>query len=363
MKVKFADLRLQGLVYSEVMAELSTVLTSGRFIGGPWLDEFAERWARFCGTKYCVPTASGSSALTAAIMTLVPEDGTVLLPALSFAATAFSVVEAGCRPVYVDVCPNGLMNLDLAREACQNLKPDCIIPVHLYGQLVELEVDMFDTIVIEDACQAHGAFRGLKGDAACFSFYPSKNLGAAGDAGAVVTNSKATANGIATYINYGDPPGSKYAHTSIGTNARMDAMQAAILCVKLDRFWKSQVRRKTIAEAYTNAGIQGIVSQRPSSWHVYPVLVSDRSKFLEGMSKADIECGVHYPYTLPSIVADGAVYGGLDEAEFIAKHVVALPIGPHMDSQQATYVADTFHNLVTEDVVDDKVVWRVKDAN
>jgi dTDP-4-amino-4,6-dideoxygalactose transaminase len=186
MKVKFAELGIQD---DAALADVEVVLKSGRFIGGMYLEEFAEKWAKFCGAKHCVPVASGSAALTASIKALVPPSGAVLLPALSFAATAFSVIEAGCEPIYVDVRPDGLMNLDVAEEAVHRMHISCVLPVHLYGQLLEIEYDsaLYNTIVIEDACQAHGVFK-LWGDAGCFSFYPSKNLGAAGDAGAVVTN-------------------------------------------------------------------------------------------------------------------------------------------------------------------------------
>jgi dTDP-4-amino-4,6-dideoxygalactose transaminase len=359
MKVKFAELGIDDQV---VLDEVETVLRSGRFIGGPVLDEFAERWAEICGTDYCVPVASGSAAITASIKALVPPGGAVLLPALSFAATAFSVIEAGCEPIYVDVRPDGLMNLDVAEEAVHRMHISCVLSVHLYGQLLDIEYDsaLYNTVVIEDACQAHGVFK-LQGDAGCFSFYPSKNLGAAGDAGAVVTNGPETAERIATYINYGDPPGRKYAHVTHGTNARMDAIQAAVLCSKLGKFKAQQFIREKVADAYLAAGIKTLATQRPTSWHVYPLLVNDRDAFLEGMGKASVECSTYYPYTLPDVV-EGSVYGNIDGARFIANRAVALPIGPHMDSDQVIRVINAFFNLVEEDEVDSKTVWRVKDA-
>jgi dTDP-4-amino-4,6-dideoxygalactose transaminase len=129
----------------------------------------------------------------------------------------------------------------------------------------------------------------------------------------------------------------------------------------LEKFKAQQLIRDNVAEAYLAAGIKTLATQRPTSWHVYPVLVSNRDAFLNGMGTADIECGTYYPYTLPDIVG-GAVYGNIDEARFIAERAVALPIGPHMDSDQVIRVIDAFFNLVDEDEVNGKTVWRVKDA-
>jgi len=367
VKVKFAEL---GITDPDVWEEVKTVLESGRFIGGPLLKEFAGKWADICGAKYCVPTASGSAALVQVIkgQRIGQRENVVLVPAYSFAATVLSVMEAGCKPLYVDVLPNGLMDLVQARELCDNVHVDMVLTVHLYGQYLETDAgwiaqsDNPYVSLIEDACQAHGVVDCVQGAAACFSFYPSKNLGAAGDAGAVVTNHKVLNDYVAASINYGDPVGKKYVHTYPGTNARMDAIQAAVLLVKLGQFYEDQAKRDHIAHRYTNGGIRSIATMRPTSWHLYPVLVHNRKVVMDRFREVTIEVGNHYPYVLPDIV-DGAVRGDIKNARFLSKHVLTLPIGPHMDDNDADYVIEQFHDLLEPEELDGRLVWRLKDAH
>lgn len=360
MKVKIADL---GISDPDVLDEVRTVLESGRYIGGPLLEEFAWKWAEMCGAEFCVPTASGSAALTSIMKAVLSPGNLVLLPALSFAASVFSVIETGCKPMYVDVTPNGLMDLDMViRLSDEMSRPFAIMPVHLYGQYLELGDEILNCggIIIEDACQAHGVFE-LQGHAAAFSFYPSKNLGAAGDAGAIVTNAKSVRDYVGTYINYGDPPNRKYAHIMLGTNARMDAIQAAVLLVKLGHFYEDQVRREDVARGYERGGIKSIATTRPTSWHQFPVLIDKRDEFVEAMREVGIEVGIHYPYVLPDIV-DGS-HTSIDNARLIANHVVALPIGPHMRRDDTEYVIEQFHDLVEFGELDGKELWRLKNAH
>lgn len=352
MTIKFADLSIQD---PELEQDIHKVLVSGQFINGPFLKKFEEAWASYCGTRYCVGVASGSAALTAALKALdIKAGGLVAIPMLSFAATLFSVLEAGLVPVFVEVDSNGLMNQDILLDS--GIEVDVIMPVHLYGQVLHIKDELLGCTVVEDACQAHGAFASLQGMLAAFSFYPSKNLGAAGDAGAVVTNSETFNRFIRAYINYGDYPGEKYVHSEIGTNARMDELQAAILLHKLSRLDAHNAVRRSVAMYYSENGIYSYATVRPNVWHLYPILVDKPSEFRNRMMVVDIETGRHLPYVLQDLYNGGAVLGNSDIARRIAEHVVTLPIGPHIDSYAQEKVIAAVKTIAEYD----GNMWRLK---
>lgn len=351
-RVRFAEL---GIKDESLLKVAENVLKSGEFIGGHVVDMFADEWAACCNTKYCVPTSSGSAALTTTLNLLFDKGSFVLVPAMSFAATVFSVVHAGLIPVYVDVLPNGLMNLDKAREAAGKFDVAGIIPVHLYGQWQRIPSDLLDNyIVVEDACQVHGGFMSLQGAAACFSFYPSKNLGGAGDSGAVVTNKKWLAERIYRYNNYGDPKGEKYRHTVVGVNERMDAIQAAILSYKLSSLEASNEARAHVADMYESFGVTSIACGT-CVWHLYPILVSEPAVFAKKFDEVGIDVGRHYPYVLSDIV-DGTIYGDVEVARNIARHVLTLPIGPHLDTDDVIRVVNELKSFA---VFEDNI-WRLR---
>lgn len=334
------------------------VLRSGRFIGGDEVETFAQRWALSCDTKHCVTTASGSAALVAAIRALAVRGDSILVPAFSFAATVSVLLEAGCRPVYCDVTPYGLIDWEKAEDLIKDV--DGIMPVHLYGQWSVIPDHILTQLVyiIEDACQAHGLFGSgpmLQGDVACYSFYPSKNLGAIGDAGALVTDRDDTADYVAGWVNYGDPPGHKYIHRMPSTNARMDAIQAAFLNMRLAQLGENNAIRAGVARTYKAEDVPSIATAEPSVWHLYPILAAEPHSLIHNMRERGVEVGRHYPYTLPQVSHDG-YNRAFPVAERLARHVVTLPIGPHVSLQDVRYVADALKEAAQ---LDDEGMWRL----
>ncbi len=297
---------------------VSRVLSSGRYVNGPETTAFEETWADYCGAKYCVGTGSGTQALVIAFRALGIQRGdSVLCPALSFVATAEAIVTAGGTPVYCDVDERGLMDPDSA--------PWCkfVLPVHLYGQLVDLSWmrKMLGSIFVEDACQAHGKFKELKSDVACFSFYPTKNLGALGMTGAVVTN---------------DEEVYEYAkEISI-----MDEIQAAVLLAKLPFLDEANERRQQVAQWYGELGISSFT--RDGNHYVYPVMVREPEHVKRVMWDAGVEVGIHFPYILPDRVPSGMLRPYL-QARKIAFGHVTLPMYPELDRETVKHVSEEFH--------------------
>lgn len=350
MEVPFADLRI--INNNKISDAVRKVFETGKFINGPYCRMFSEEWAKICGTKHCVPVASGSAALISilkAIRTTVSRHAIrfAIIPDLSFAATSFSAVEAGLLPLFCRCLPNGLMDQDHCIELLDSYghHVSVVMPVHLYGQMMEIRQEILESaIVVEDACQAHGVFTRLQGIAAAFSFYPSKNLGAAGDAGAVVCNLPGLKLSIEAYINYGDAPGEKYVHDTIGNNLRMDEIQAAVLLMKLDqKFLDVDLSiRECAAVAYRELGVPSIATNKPTSWHLYPILVEDPPEFQKKFAEVGIQTGMHYPYTLSQLHKQPLE---CTNSKLISEHVLTLPIGPHISLEETTYVADSLRKF------------------
>jgi dTDP-3-amino-3,4,6-trideoxy-alpha-D-glucose transaminase len=361
--IKFADLRVNDSV---AIAAVNNVMRSGNFINGPFNDVFAKQWANECNAKYCVLTSSGTAALTATLKCTLRgrKNNIVILPALSFAATAFAAIEAGYEVVYVDVDKRGLIRWDQVEELIYQYGVNmvhAIIPVHLYGQYVDAPNTIRDHIyVIEDACQAHGIIKSSANAPviACFSFYPSKNLGAIGDAGAVVCDNKELADRIQAYCNYGDPPGAKYVHEFQGNNMRCDHIQAAHLSIAYANLTENNVKRASQAELYHLSGIKTFATAKLNAWHLYSILVHNPMQFYYVMYEHNIETGRHYPYTLPTI-APGRGIGSYPTARYIAQHVVTLPLGPHLTEANIMTVIDTITKLYE---LRDDGLWHIKES-
>lgn len=350
--IKFANLEVHDDMAISTVIE---VMRSGRFISGPHNKLFAEMWAKECNADACVLTSSGTAALIAVLKMLkLRRSRYVIMPALSFAATAFAAMEVGLTPMYVDVDEHGLMDWGKAELALTRYADEvaAIIPVHLYGQILSTPPHIHErTVVLDDACQAHGVFKfdndqpGL----AAFSFYPSKNMGAVGDAGAVVfKNVRGWESRVAAYISYGDYPGEKYAHHFQGNNLRCDEIQAAYLSVAYNNLAADNLIRHAIAKTYSESGVVSLANSDPTSWHLYPILVDNPGRFNQVMRDHGVETGNHYPYTLPK-VAPGLNAGTAERAEYIARHVATLPIGPHMNVPEAAQVADLILSFYTLD--------------
>lgn len=360
MKIPFLDLKAP---YVELRAELDAayrrVMDSGWFILGEEVDAFETEFARYCGASYCVGVADGLDALVLILRGygIGPGDE-VVVPANTYIATWLAVSYAGATPVPVEPDPR-TYNIDPNRIAAAITKRTrAIMPVHLYGQPAEMDSiaaigRQYGLKIIEDAAQAHGAACGQKragnlGDAAGFSFYPGKNLGAFGDGGAIVTNDASLADRIRVMRNYGSRK--KYYNEVKGFNSRLDTLQAAFLRVKLAHLETWNARRRKIARQYLT-GLGGVADlQLPEiangvdpAWHVFVVRHPERDLLQRHLTDCGIGTLIHYPVPahLSGAYADmGLGQGAFPISEALADTVLSLPLGPHLASEAAAMVID-----------------------
>jgi len=363
--IPLVDLKAQHLeIADEVTRGMARVIEDTAFILGPQVKEFEEAFARFCGTAHCVGVANGTDAieLTVRAFRLGPGDE-VIVPANTFIASALGVVRAGARPVLVD-CDDYQL-LDPARiEAAITPRTRAILPVHLFGQTADMEAIQEiaarrEIPVIEDGAQSQGAKRhgrpsGSLGIAAATSFYPGKNIGAYGDAGAVVTSSDEIASHLRKLRNWGSEQ--KYHHPEIGFNSRLDTLQAVVLNAKLKRLdaWNEARRQAAARYGELLAGIEGVELPRtlPGNehvWHLYVVRVPGRDGVLAKLNAAGIGAGIHYPVPLHlhGALSDlGYRRGDFPEAEKAAAEILSLPMHPHLTAEQQERVAEALRKAL-----------------
>ena len=353
MNVPFLDL---SAPYAELKGELDAayqrVMASGWYILGREVDAFEEEFAAYCGTRHCIGVGNGLDALHLILRALdIGEGDEVIVPANTYIATWLAVSYAGATPVPVEPDP-ATCNLDPSRiESALTTRTRAIIPVHLYGQPADMEsinavARHHGLKVIEDAAQAHGAryrgrLSGSLGDAAGFSFYPGKNLGAFGDGGAVTTDDDTLARRIRLLRNYGSSR--KYIHDEAGFNSRLDEIQAALLRVKLTRLDEWNDRRRVVAERYraTLAGNDTVLPQvlpfADPAWHLFVVHHPDRDSVTAKLDRSDIGWLVHYP--IPPHLQEAYRHLGYREGSFplaeqLSREVLSLPMGPHLTDDQ-----------------------------
>ncbi len=340
----------------ELPRAIQRVLESGRFIQGAETRRFEESFAAYCETKEAIAVDSGTAALHLSLIAcgLKPGDAVVTTP-FTFIATGAAILHAGLTPVFSDIRP-GDMNLDPAKlEASLTPGTRAVMPVHLFG--TPCDMTAIGAIarrrglkVIEDACQAHGAIHagrraGSFGDASTFSFYPSKNLAAVGDGGAIVTNSADVARDARLRRDHGRT--SKYEHGVVGWNYRMDEFQAAALNVKLPRLDAWNDRRRGLASRYAER-LEGLPLALPapdpgSVWHLYVIRTPKRDALREHLEKAGVETGVHYPLPLhlqPPFASSGYARGRFPEAERAANEALSLPMYPELGEDGVDRVAE-----------------------
>jgi len=359
MKVPLVDLAAQQEeVNAAVRAGLDVVFANTAFIGGPDVTAFEQEYAAETGVAHCVGVANGTDALELALRVVGVTPGSeVILPANTFIATAEAVSRIGAIPVLVDVDPDQLL-IDPARvEEAITWRTRAIVPVHLYGQIAPVEAllglaSAAGIPIVEDAAQSQGAMRHDKtaggfGLVASTSFYPGKNLGAAGDAGAVTTNDEEIARKVRVMAAHGSP--SKYVHDVIGMNSRLDTVQAVVLRAKLARLagW-NELRRKA-AERYqellsSNTGVCLPVSAPGNLdvWHLYVIQVEHRDAVLRMLNHAGVGAGIHYPtpvHLTPAYAHLGLTRGAFPVAEAAADRILSLPMYPHITPEQQEYVA------------------------
>lgn len=358
MEVKFVDLKAQyQSIKPEIDAAINRVLENTSFILGPDVERFEEDFAKYCGTKYAVGLNSGTSALFLALRALGigPEDE-VITQANTFIATAAAISAAGATPVFADINPRTYQIdvQDLGRRITPKTK--AIIPVHLYGALGPIEevvalAKKHGLYVLEDACQAHGAVRngkraGAFGDIAAFSFYPGKNLGAYGDAGAVTTNNEELAKKIKVLRDHG--ASRKYFHDVVGYNMRMEGIHGAVLDVKLPHLedW-SKKRRERAAEYHRLLSdapeiILPEITSKDHVFHLFVIRTKKRDELQKYLKSAGIQTNIHYPVPIhlqKAYAGLGLGAGSYPKTELIAGEILSLPMYPEITQEQIEYVA------------------------
>lgn len=358
--IKLVDLSRQYAdLKSDIDERLQACLNNSSFIGGAQVADFEKEFADFCGVKHCIGASNGTTALEVALKSAgVGHGDEVVTVANTFFATAEAIVNIGAVPIFAEVCEeNGLLDLELL-PAYLSKKTKAIIPVHLFGHLVNIrELNEIlgdrDVKVIEDAAQAHGARAqwGVPGQlswAAAFSFYPGKNLGAVGDGGAITTDDDSLAKILKKMVDHGRI--SKYEHEIVGTNARLDTVQAAVLSVKLASLEKWNRRRLEIASRYfevlSNFNFQVLRNRvfEESAWHLFSVRVNNRDKTLNHLKINGIEAGIHYPIPLhkqPALASD-YLDVRLPVTEELCSQIISLPLHPFLEDSEIKRVLDVF---------------------
>jgi dTDP-3-amino-3,4,6-trideoxy-alpha-D-glucose transaminase len=349
----------------EVDAAVERVVRSGRYLLGPELEAFEGSFAAYTGTRYCVGVGSGLDALSLAIRAYGVGSGEeVVVPGNTFVGTWLAVRLVGATPVPVDPDP-ATHNLDPDRlEDAITSKTRMIIAVHLYGQpaamgAIRAVAARHELVVLEDAAQAHGAryqgvHAGALGHAAAWSFYPSKNLGALGDGGAVTTDDRELAERVRVLRNYGSP--AKGTHELMGANSRLDELQAAVLRVKLQHLDAWNERRRSVAARYleglaaTSLVLPTVAPATEPAWHLFVVRSQRRSELRRALDAAGIQTGVHYPlapHRQPLFAELAIPPERVPISERLQHEVLSLPIGPHLRHEQVEYVVNRIRALDT----------------
>jgi dTDP-4-amino-4,6-dideoxygalactose transaminase len=359
MQVPFLDLRVQHEpLMPELVAAFRQVTETSAFAGGPFVARFEAEFAAFCQTRHALGVGSGTDALWLSLLALgVGQGDEVITVPNSFMATAEAISLCGARPVFVDIDERNY-TMDPARlEGAITLRTQAIVPVHIFGQMADMDPILriarrHGTPVVEDACQAHGAeYKGRKagslGVAGCFSFYPGKNLGAFGEAGAITTDDPDLRSRVQTLRDHGQAR--KHLHSAIGWNARMDGIQAAVLSLKLGRLAAANAARRAHARLYDQllADEPGIIrptvaAQNVHAFHIYAVRVPDRDGVLKRMAARGVKCAVHYPVPIHLQKAYGFLGlkpGSFPLAERCAREFLSLPMYPELQPEQIEFVA------------------------
>ncbi|WP_370087615.1 DegT/DnrJ/EryC1/StrS family aminotransferase [Ekhidna sp.] len=366
MSVPFTDLKAQYLsIKDEIDEAVFSVINQGSYIQGDIVHQFESNFADYLGAKRCIGVANGTDALEIALKSLgIGIGDEVIVPALSWMSTAGAVSNVGAKPVFVDVLesektidPDGI-------EIKISNKTKAIIPVHLYG----LPARMTDILaiakkhnlkVVEDCAQAHGAEIdgkrvGTFGDVSAFSFYPTKNLGAYGDAGGIITNDNGIAQTCRMISNYGQM--SKHDHQVVGRNSRLDSLQAAILKAKLPHLEKWIDARQQVAAWYADK-LSGVVlpiipQDLRHAFHLFVIQSKDRTSLIKKFDKAEIGYGIHYPTPLPfqKCYADqNHKLGDFPIAEKLCNEVISLPIYPEMKEEWVGRVCEVLNNSTSDE--------------
>lgn len=364
MQVPLVDLsRQQSHIADQIREGFSRVIAESSFVLGPQVGEFEGLWADYCGVTHAVGVGNGTDAIELALRAagIGPGDD-VLIPANTFVATAGAVMRTGASLILADCDEDYLISVDDA-ERRMTPQTKAVIGVHLYGQAAPLDVLRerlgSDVLLVEDAAQSQGARRngvraGALGDVGATSFYPGKNLGAYGDAGAVMTDSEEIAERVRRLRNHGGT--AKYEHPEIGFNSRMDSLQAVVLSAKLALLDEWNGQRVRAAQRYTEllSDVEGIslphvVEGNEHVFHLYVVRVPRRDDLIAELHGAGIGAGIHYPRPVhlhPAYASLGYSSGDFPRAERFADEIISLPLYPGISVDEQQYVAETLRRIV-----------------
>ena len=358
MKVPFLDLKAHHApIIDEFDGAIREVIESSAFAGGPFVERFEEEFAAYCGSKYAIGVGNGTDALWLTLLAFgIGQGDEVITVPNTFIATAEAITYCKAQPVFVDVDETTFTMDPTELKKSLTARTKAIIPVHLFGQPADMDPILefarsHGLFVIEDSAQAHGAeYKGRKagtmGDAGCFSFYPGKNLGAFGEAGAVVTNDAELRQKIQNLRDHGQTR--KYYHTLMGWNCRMDGIQAAVLSIKLRYLEEANRLRRNHASQYNQAfaGIDAIATPFEANYarhvyHVYAIRVQERDNVWRSLQGKGIGCAVHYPVPIHLQEACrnlGYTPGAFPVAENLAEEFLSLPMFPELTEEQIEYV-------------------------
>lgn len=367
MKVPFLDLHAHHEPIRPQLDEvIHRVIESGAFAGGPFVDRFEEDFAAYCECRYAIGVGSGTEALWLSLLGLdIGAGDEVITVPNSFMATAEAITYCGARPVFVDVDECTYTMNPEALERAITPKTKAIIPVHLFGQSADMEpiqevAREHGLHIIEDACQAHGGrYKGQRtgsmGNAGCFSFYPGKNLGAFGEAGAVVTNDPNLNEKIRVLRDHGQFR--KYHHSRVGWNCRMDGIQAGVLRVKLATLENDNLRRHAHAAHYSRelGEIPGVLTPLHAAYaqhvyHIYAIRVKERDRVMKFLAQKQIGCAVHYPIAIhlqEAYRSLGYKEGSFPIAEHCAREFISLPMYPELTHEQVEHVVESLNEAIS----------------
>ena len=358
MIVPFLNLKKQNRkITKEIYPLIEEIIENASFVGGEHVQKFEEEFAGFCNTKYCVAVNSGTDALRFALIANGVKSGDEIITVPNtFIATVEAITQTGGKPIFVDINPE-THNIDITKiEQAITPKTKVILPVHLYGQCADMDpileiAKKHKLLVIEDACQAHGAEykqrrAGSMGTAGCFSFYPGKNLGAFGEGGAVVTNNEKVATQIKMLRDHGQIK--KYEHEIEGYNGRLDSIQAAVLRIKLKYLEKWNTLRRKHAELYGKLlkDAKGIILPYEPEWsravyHLYVIRVKGRNGIQQKLLNSQIHTGLHYPIPLhlqKAYVHLGYHNNSFPVAEEYSREILSLPMFPDLTRAEIEFI-------------------------
>ena len=360
--IKFLDIYKQDKrLHKKILFDLNKTFIKGDFILGNDVKKFEKNFAKFCNSKFAIGCANGTDALTIALKSLnLKKNSEVIIPAMTYCSTAFSVLNANLKPVLVDTdFLSSTIDIDKIKKKITK-KTKVIMPVHLYGSVTNISkikklINNKNIFIIDDCAQAHGASddKGKKvgsiADISTFSLYPGKNLGAYGDAGVITTNSNVINKKIRKIRNLGSEK--KFIHDTIGFNSRLDTIQAIILNHKLKNLKKLNQKRKKIAKKYDkfifNRKIRKIRYSKNCIYHQYVILTKYRSKLIKMFKQKKIQDGFHYPYPIHKLKVFKNYFKAqkFKNSEILAKEGISLPIDPNLSNKEVSIIINTINKL------------------